>query len=52
MAKVREPETVVIELSRREFNLVRAGLRLIDNFGDVEDIDDARKLSADLSGIE
>ncbi|MEV0444045.1 hypothetical protein AB0I84_18760 [Streptomyces spectabilis] len=52
MAKVREPETVVIEMSRREFDLVRTGLRLIDNFGDIDDMDDAKKLSADLSGIE
>jgi hypothetical protein len=52
VAKVRVPETVVVEMSRREFGVVCRGLELINNFGLVEDMDDAKALLVDLDETE
>ncbi|MFE5159127.1 hypothetical protein ACFY1A_17050 [Streptomyces sp. NPDC001520] len=51
MAKLKTIGTVDVELSFPELELVRRALRLVENFGNVNDWDEARDLLADLEEV-
>jgi hypothetical protein len=51
MAQIKSAGTVVVELSISELELVRRSLKLVDNFGLVDDEQPARELLADLSEV-
>ena len=48
MATIKAPESVTVELTRAELALVRRALRLVKDFGTVDDWDGALNLLADL----
>ncbi|MEU1037659.1 hypothetical protein [Streptomyces sp. NPDC005907] len=52
MANIRKPDVVVVEFTYAELEVVRTGLRLIRDFGRVEDWDPATEILSDLSGHE
>ena len=49
MAKLKAPETVTVELTTAELSLIRVALKLVKDFGDVDDWDAAGDLLADLA---
>lgn len=52
MAKVTQIGRYAIELDGAELALMRTALRLVNNFGNVEDMDPARGLLADLADVD
>lgn len=52
MAQIKSTGTVEVELTAAELALVRRSLRLVRNFGEVEDWDEAENLLADLDVVK
>jgi hypothetical protein len=48
MAKITETATYTVELSGLELDLIRAALKLVKDFGDMDDWDKADELRTDL----
>jgi hypothetical protein len=48
MAQIKSTGTVDVELTLAELELIRRALRLVNNFGEIDDMGPANELLADL----